>query len=204
MSRFKQFESQAKALGHRFIAGIDEAGRGPLAGPVVAAACIILSDTEFPHLNDSKLMTEAEREKLFDSLPFRTDLYYGIGIVDHETIDRINILQATFLAMQRAVAQLPVVPDLLLIDGNRSFQTQIPVQTIIKGDQLSQSIALASVVAKVTRDRMMHEFDLIYPQYRFAQHKGYPTALHTEMIRQHGFSPIHRKTFKLNRSTPAI
>jgi ribonuclease HII len=204
MIHFKPFEAEAKALGHRFIAGVDEAGRGPLAGPVVAAACIILSDGDFPHLNDSKLMTEKERENLFDSLPARSDLYYGIGVVDHETIDRINILQATFLAMQQAVSQLPVDPDLLLIDGPLAWKTKIPVQTIVKGDRLCQSIALASVLAKVTRDRMMRDFNQIYPQYKFAQHKGYPTALHAEMIRQYGLSPIHRKSFKVNRNASSI
>jgi ribonuclease HII len=193
---WKKFEKEAKALGFQHIAGIDEAGRGPLAGPVVAAACIIKDSLDIPLINDSKKMSEKLRDQIFDEFIHHPDISYGIGIVDHLEIDQLNILQATFLAMKRAVEKLSITPDLLLVDGNQSPKIPIKTWTIVKGDALSQSIAMASILAKVTRDRLMLQLDSLYPKYGFAQHKGYPTAHHKLMIQEFGLSPVHRKTFK--------
>jgi ribonuclease HII len=193
---WKKFEKEAKALGFQLIAGIDEAGRGPLAGPVVAAACIIADHLYIPAINDSKKLSEKQRDQIYLDYINHPDIDYGVGIVDHGEIDELNILQATFLAMRRAVEQLPKVPDLLLVDGNQSPKISIKTWPIVKGDALSQSIAMASIIAKVTRDKMMNELDHLYPQYGFAKHKGYPTAYHKEMIAKHGLSSVHRKTFK--------
>lgn len=193
---WKKFEKEAKALGFQLIAGIDEAGRGPLAGPVVAAACIIADHLYIPAINDSKKLSEKQRDQIYLDYINHPDIDYGVGIVDHVEIDELNILQATFLAMRRAVEQLPKVPDLLLVDGNQSPKISIKTWPIVKGDALSQSIAMASIIAKVTRDKMMNELDHLYPQYGFAKHKGYPTAYHKEMIAKHGLSSVHRKTFK--------
>ena len=194
------FEKKIKAQGFQCIAGIDEAGRGPLAGPVVAAACILPEGVLFPYLNDSKQLLPKERESLFQEITSHPDLFYGIGIVDVEVIDQINILQATFVAMQQAVAALKKIPDYLLVDGNQlpqfSIPVPIPVQGLVQGDGLSLSIAAASVIAKVTRDRILEELDLKWPQYGFKQHKGYATEKHQQAIFQFGPCPIHRKSFE--------
>jgi ribonuclease HII len=188
------FESAALDEGHTLICGIDEAGRGPWAGPVVASA-VILDPKNIPQgLNDSKKLNEAKREFLFD--PIMQSSQVGIGIVSAAEIDEINILQATFLAMQRAFSQLEITPHLALIDGNKSPKLNCKTQTIIGGDAKSLSIAAASIIAKVTRDRIMHQHDQSYPQYGFARHKGYGTAAHTAALAIHGPCAEHRKSFK--------
>ena len=189
-----QFETAALASGHAIICGIDEAGRGPWAGPVVASA-VILDSKNIPRgLNDSKKLNEARREALFE--PITQTSQVGTGIVSAAEIDEINILQATFLAMQRAFDQLWNKPHLALIDGNKAPQLQCKTQTIIGGDAKSLSIAAASIIAKVTRDRLMHELHSLYPQYGFASHKGYGTAAHAAALAQHGPCAEHRKSFK--------
>ena len=176
------------------ICGVDEAGRGPLAGPVCAAAVILPPHLEIPGLNDSKKLSDKRRRELMPVIKEQA-LAYGIGYASHEEIDEINILQATFLAMERALAQLEVRPDLALIDGNRQKDFGLPVQTVIQGDNLSANIAAASVLAKVTRDDLMLEMAEKYPQYGFEIHKGYGTKRHYEALREFGPSPIHRMTF---------
>jgi len=188
-------ERQAEKAGYRTVAGVDEAGRGPLAGPVVAAAVIFPHGLSLPGLRDSKKLSPAQRNQWFEHIRQQC-MGFGIAVVDEATIDEINILQATRLAMKRAVEQLSVSADLLLIDGNRGIESGIDQKTIVGGDDASQSIAAASVLAKVTRDRMMEAHDETYPQYGFSQHKGYGTRMHRERIRQYGPCPIHRKTFK--------
>ena len=177
-----------------YVCGIDEAGRGPLAGPVVAAAVILPKGMVIPYVNDSKKLTERRREMLYPEIMEKA-LAVGVGIASPERIDEINILQATYEAMRQALAQLPVRPDVLLNDAVRIPGVDIPQVPIIKGDAKSISIACASVIAKVTRDRMMVEYDQLYPEYGFAGHKGYGSAAHVEAIRQVGPCPIHRKTF---------
>lgn len=188
------WEQKAKEQGYSLVCGIDEAGRGPLAGPVYAAAVILPDGLELPGLNDSKKLTEKKREELF-SLICEKAVAYGIGCASEQEIDEINILQATYLAMRRAVEELPVPAEYALVDGNRMPPLAIPGETIVKGDASSASIAAASILAKVSRDRVMKMMDEVYPQYQFAKHKGYGTKLHVEMIREYGPSPIHRKTF---------
>lgn len=188
------WEQKAKEQGYSLVCGIDEAGRGPLAGPVYAAAVILPDGLELPGLNDSKKLTEKKREELF-SLICEKAIAYGIGCASEQEIDEINILQATYLAMRRAVEELPVPAEYALVDGNRMPPLAIPGETIVKGDASSASIAAASILAKVSRDRVMKMMDEVYPQYQFAKHKGYGTKLHVEMIREYGPSPIHRKTF---------
>ena len=188
------FEFQALNDGRTIICGIDEAGRGPWAGPVVASA-VILDPKNIPEgLNDSKKLNEARREALFD--PIMQSSHVGVGIVSAAEIDEINILQATFLAMQRAFSQLQPKPDLALIDGNKSPKLDCKTQTIVGGDAKSLSIAAASIIAKVTRDRIMHQLDLVYPQFSFARHKGYGTATHAAALAIHGPCDEHRKSFK--------
>ena len=176
------------------LCGVDEAGRGPLAGPVCAAAVMLPPGLEIPGLNDSKKLSENKREALYDTIIAQA-LSYGIAFATVEEIEEHNILGATFLAMNRAIAQLSPQPALALIDGNRTKAFGLPVRTIVKGDSLSASIAAASILAKVTRDRLMEEYDAQYPQYGFAVHKGYGTKRHYEALREFGPSPIHRKTF---------
>ncbi len=176
------------------ICGVDEAGRGPLAGPVCAAAVILPSGMEIPGLTDSKKLSDKKRRELMPVIKERA-IAYGIAFASHEEIDSINILQATFLAMERALAQLNVRPDLVLIDGNRQKDFGINVETVVKGDSLSANIAAASVLAKVTRDDYMLEMAQLYPQYGFDIHKGYGTKAHYEALTVHGPSPIHRMTF---------
>ena len=176
------------------ICGVDEAGRGPLAGPVCAAAVILPAGLVIPGLDDSKKLSDKRRRELFPIIK-ENALAYGIAFSTHEEIDEINILQATFLAMERALAQLKIKPDLALIDGNRQKDFGINVETVVKGDSRSANIAAASVLAKVTRDEYMEQIAKDYPQYGFEIHKGYGTKAHYEALRQHGPSPIHRMTF---------
>jgi len=194
MSELWKYEHIYTEQGCKIICGIDEAGRGPLAGPVCAAAVILPLDLEIEGLNDSKKLTEKRREALYDII-IEKAIAYGVAFASEEEIDEINILQATFLAMQRAVEQLAVKPDMVLVDGNREPELEFPVKTIVKGDSLSANIAAASILAKVTRDRLMVELDAQYPQYGFAVHKGYGTKAHYAALTEHGMCPSHRRTF---------
>lgn len=187
-------ENGSYAQGIQVICGVDEAGRGPLAGPVCAAAVILPKHLELPGLTDSKKLTDKRRRELFPIIKEQA-IAYGIGLASEQEIDEINILQATFLAMERALAQLSVRPDLALIDGNREKDFGIPVKTVVKGDSLSANIAAASILAKVTRDDLMLEIAKQYPEYGFDIHKGYGTKAHYEALRAHGASPVHRSTF---------
>ena len=188
------YEHQALADGFSCVCGIDEAGRGPLAGPVCAAAVILPPDAVIEGLNDSKKLTDKKRRALYDVITEQA-VSYGIAFADEHEIDEINILQATFLAMRRAFGQLSVQPDIALIDGNRAPGLSCCERTIVHGDALSASVAAASILAKVTRDRLMEEYDAQYPQYGFAVHKGYGTQRHYAALREHGACPIHRQTF---------
>jgi len=188
------FERQARTNGFLLVAGIDEAGRGPLAGPVVAAAVILPVGLRIKGVNDSKKLSPDTRERLFDAIMSQA-LSVGVGMGSAELIDRINILQATRHAMLEAVSQLAPQPDYLLIDGISTINSPVPQKTIKKGDSLSLSIAAASIIAKVTRDRLMRELDKVHPGYGFSGHKGYGSALHMEAIRRLGPSPVHRLTF---------
>lgn len=176
-------------------AGVDEAGRGPLAGPVVAAAVILDKSKEIKGLNDSKKLSQKRRDELFDRI-INDSLTFGIGIVDNLQIDKINILQAALKAMEIAVDNLNQTPDFIFIDGNQKISLELPQRSITKGDSKCASIAAASIIAKVTRDRIMAEYDSKFPNYNFLKHKGYPTKNHYEMIKKFGPCPIHRKTFK--------
>ena len=187
-------EKECFADGYSCICGVDEAGRGPLAGPVCAAAVILPMGVEIPGLNDSKKLTDKKRRELFPVIK-ETAVAYGIAFATHEEIDQINILQATYLAMERAMAQLSTKPDLALIDGNRAKDFGLPVKTVVHGDSLSASIAAASILAKVTRDEYMEKMALEYPQYGFEIHKAYGTKAHYEALRQYGHCPIHRLSF---------
>ncbi len=189
------FEIEARRRGCRLVAGIDEAGRGPLAGPVVAAAVILTDDVDSAGIDDSKKLTPTRRDRLYEHL-YAAARSIGIGVVDAAEIDRVNILQATLSAMAMAVANLRPQPDHLLIDGVFTIASDVPQQAIKKGDALSVSIAAASIVAKVTRDRMMSQTDALYPEFGFGRHKGYPTTDHRAAIMHHGCCPIHRRTFK--------
>ena len=189
-----RYEREAFAEGFAVVCGVDEAGRGPLAGPVCAAAVILPRETVIEGLNDSKKLTDQKRRALYDVITERA-VAYGIAFASEQEIDEINILQATFLAMERAMQKLTVRPQLALIDGNRAKDFGLPVRTIVSGDALSASIAAASILAKVTRDRLMEELDGEYPQYGFAIHKGYGTKRHYEALRAFGPCPIHRRTF---------
>ena len=188
------YENEKRALGYKYVCGCDEAGRGPLCGPVVAAAVILPDDCNIEGLNDSKKLTEKKREALFDVIK-ETAIAYAIAEASPEEIDEINILNASMLAMRRAVDALPVKADFALIDGNCSRGFEIPTETIVKGDAKSASIAAASILAKVTRDRQCEQLDKLYPQYNIAKHKGYPTKEHMDAVREHGPSAIHRKSF---------
>ena len=190
-----EYENTARTKGYNIIVGVDEAGRGPLAGPVVAAAVAYAPEWQLAGLDDSKKISPQARERLFPIIKDQA-LGHGIGIVDVATIDEINILQAALLAMKYAVSALPEKPDILLIDGNKRIVTEVEQWTIVKGDSLSQSIAAASVLAKVTRDRLMEKYHEEFPQYEFDRHKGYGTRLHRDLIREHGPCSIHRRTFK--------
>ena len=189
-----EIEDENYAEGFHVICGVDEAGRGPLAGPVCAAAVILPPHTRIPGLNDSKKLTDKKRRELFPVICEQA-LAYGIGMATEQEIDEINILQATFLAMQRAMDELQVRPDLALIDGNRQKDFGLPVKTVVKGDSLSANIAAASVLAKVTRDDLMIRQAEQFPEYGFEIHKGYGTKAHYAALEQYGPSPIHRMTF---------
>ena len=189
-----EIENNVYSDGYQVICGVDEAGRGPLAGPVCAAAVILPRGLEIPGLTDSKKLTDKKRRELFPIIKEQA-VAYGIGLASHDEIDEINILQATYLAMERALAQLPVKPDIALIDGNRAKDFGLPVRTVVKGDSLSANIAAASILAKVTRDDLMLEMAEKYPEYGFEIHKGYGTKAHYAALTEHGPSPIHRMTF---------
>ena len=189
-----EYEEKRYAEGYVAVCGCDEAGRGPLCGPVVAAAVILPLGIEIEGLNDSKKLTEKKREKLFDVIKEKA-VAYAIAEATPEEIDEINILNASMLAMRRAVEALSVKADFALIDGNCSRGFEIPTETVVKGDAKSCSIAAASILAKVTRDRGCIELDKMYPEYGIAKHKGYPTKDHMDAVREHGPSPAHRKTF---------
>ncbi len=188
------YEEKHYKEGFLAVCGCDEAGRGPLCGPVVAAAVILPRGLEIEGLNDSKKLSEKKREKLFDIIKQKA-LAYGIAEASPEQIDELNILNASMLAMKRAIEALPLPADFALIDGNCSRGFEIPTETIIGGDAKSCSVAAASILAKVTRDRLCQEQDKLYPQYGIAKHKGYPTKDHMNAVRLYGPSPIHRKTF---------
>lgn len=198
MSDLWQIENTLYEQGIRYICGVDEAGRGPLAGPVCAAAVILPQGIDIPGLNDSKKLSDKKRRELFPIIKEKA-IAYGIAFADHKEIDEINILQATYMAMERAIAQLTVKPDFALIDGNRAKDFGLPVKTVVHGDSLSASIAAASILAKVTRDDWMEKAALQYPQYHFDIHKGYGTKAHYEALDRHGLCPIHRITFLRKR-----
>ena len=189
-----EIEDEFYGKGYKVICGVDEAGRGPLAGPVCAAAVILPDHLELPGLNDSKKLSDKKRRELFPLIKEQA-IAYGIGLASEQEIDEINILQATFLAMERAIAQLEGKADLALIDGNRAKDFGLPVKTVVKGDSLSASIAAASILAKVTRDDMMEAYSNDYPGYGFEIHKGYGTKAHYAALTEKGPSPIHRMTF---------
>ncbi len=191
----KEFEQEARRCGYRHIAGLDEAGRGPLAGPVVAAAVILPFSCRLPGVNDSKQLTDAERQVLFAAI-FEKAVAIGVGSADASEIDSINILEATRLAMRRAIAGLDPPPDYLLLDALSLPDVALPSRPIIKGDALSVSIAAASIIAKVTRDRLMASYHRTYPQYNFLSHKGYCTEEHLSRLADHGPCAIHRRTFE--------
>lgn len=191
----RAFENEALGKGFRWIAGIDEAGRGPLAGPVVSAAVILPASVRLPGVTDSKKLTPRMRARQYEEI-YRHSAAVGIGIVDPVEIDRINILRAALLSMAISVQNLRPRPDFLLIDGTFTIPMDLPQQAIPKGDLKSVSIAAASIVAKVTRDRLMERYHEEYPQFGFSKHKGYPTAAHREAIKKFGCSPIHRRSFR--------
>ncbi|MHC1738097.1 MAG: ribonuclease HII [Ignavibacteriaceae bacterium] len=190
----KRFDDEFRINGINLIAGVDEAGRGPLAGPVVAAAVILPPDYNNFQINDSKKLTKAKRNLLFEEIK-KHALSFAYEVVSREVIDEINILKATLLGMERSVGNLSIVPDIILIDGNRSFKSELNIRTIVKGDQKSLSIAAASIIAKVIRDEIMVRLDSLYPQYDWKSNKGYPTKRHIESIGKFGITDLHRKTF---------
>ena len=191
----RQIEKTVRQKGFSRIAGIDEAGRGPLAGPVVSAAVILPADFFCPDIRDSKKLSEKKRRQLFPEIMTHA-LAVGVGVCDHREIDTTNILAAALCSMKRAVMNLDPGADFLLVDGKFLVNTDIPQQAVVRGDSLSLSIAAASIIAKVTRDRIMATLDQAYPQYHFIRHKGYPTGVHRQAIKDHGPCPVHRKTFK--------
>lgn len=199
MSCLCVYETRARLLGFAQIAGVDEAGRGPLAGPIVAAACIVPEHVSFQGIQDSKKLSSSRREFFYHAILNEPGVIYGIGIVSSCIIDQINILQATLRAMLKAVQSLPKRPDYILVDGNQAPHFGIPTQTIIRGDSLSQSIMAAAILAKYIRDLLMQEYHLRWPQYGFDAHKGYGTKAHLKALEK-GPCPLHRKTFApLNR-----
>lgn len=189
-------EQELWTRGLDILAGVDEAGRGPLAGPVVAAAVILPKDLAIPGVDDSKKLSEKRREQLYDEVCARA-VAFGVGIVDHEAIDRLNILQATILAMHRAIDGLILPPKFLLVDGTTFRHELIPFRTVVDGDARSLTIAAASIVAKVTRDRLMRQYDVDFPAYGFARNKGYGTPEHLDAIKRLGYCPIHRRSFHI-------
>jgi len=189
------FEKELRQKGFKTIAGVDEAGRGPLAGPVVAAACILPENYQLAGLNDSKKLTKKLRKSLYEHLIQDVDVCFSVAIVDAKTIDEINILQASLLAMKNAVEALEKSADYILIDGTHAFKTQTSYECLVKGDSRSISIAAASIIAKELRDEKMLEMHESYPEYHFDEHKGYGTAKHIAALKKHGPTPIHRKSF---------
>lgn len=189
-------ENEKKAMGYKFIAGVDEAGRGPLAGPVCVASVILPDGAYLEKINDSKKLTDKVKDKLYDEIK-EIAVAYSIVLISHEEIDRLNILYATFKGMRDAVNELSVKPDFVLIDGNKISGMELPHECVVKGDSKSISIAAASILAKVTRDRYMMELDEKYPEYNFKKHKGYPTKEHYEALKKYGASEVHRKSFNL-------
>ena len=188
------YEIEAHENGYNVVCGVDEAGRGPLAGPVFAAAVILPENYTHEILNDSKKLSEKKRDLVYDDI-VKDAICWSVGIADEKEIDEINILNATFLAMKRAVDGLKIKPDLAYIDGNQYPKTGVKEITIVKGDGKCMSVAAASIIAKVSRDRFMLEIAEKYPEYQFSKHKGYGTKLHYEMIEKYGVSPVHRRTF---------
>ena len=198
LTELKKIDTEFVNMGMKYICGIDEAGRGPLAGPVVVASVIMPEDSMLEGVNDSKKISESKREKLYELIT-KEAISYGVGIIDQEEIDDINILQATKKGLTEALRAMEVKPNVILVDALTGIDTLgIPYKSVIKGDAKSYSIACASIVAKVTRDRIMREWDKVYPEYGFSGHKGYGTAKHIEAIRKYGLTPIHRKTFCKN------
>ncbi len=193
-----RFERELWNKGFTYVAGVDEAGRGPLAGPVVAAAVVFGPCMFIPEVNDSKQLSSVMREHLFDEIMGKA-VAVGVGVISHDVIDQVNILNATFLAMHEALRRLPVVPEFVLVDGNRFVTNGTPFTTIIGGDACSFSVAAASIIAKVSRDRIMVQYDGQFPGYGFAKHKGYATVEHREAIRRLGYCGIHRRTFRLRQ-----
>ncbi len=189
-----QIENSLYKSGYNFICGVDEAGRGPLCGPVVAAAVILPKDECIEGVNDSKKISEKKREKLYDEILLKA-IAVGVGISDVDIIEKVNILNATKLAMKQAIENLNITPDYVLIDGNQMIDIKIPANTVVSGDAKSESIAAASIIAKVTRDRMLIKWDKDYPEYGFAKHKGYGTKRHIEAIEKYGLTKIHRPSF---------
>ncbi len=189
-----ELETKCLKEGYSLIAGVDEVGRGPLAGPVCAAAVILPVGLEIEGVNDSKKLTEKKRELLYDVIAEKA-VAWSVSFIDPEVIDEINIRQATHLAMERAVCELVKQPDFLLVDGNDKIPFPVPSAYIVKGDAKSLSIAAASIMAKVTRDRYMVEMSQEYPEYGFEKHKGYGTAVHMDAIRKYGLTPLHRRSF---------
>lgn len=194
MTDLYRLENELREQGFQTICGIDEAGRGPLAGPVCAAACILPAGLVIEGLNDSKKLSEKRREALYETITAEA-LAWAVCLVDEKTIDEINILQATYRAMRGAVQRLPVKPELCLVDGNRDPGLGLPTRTVVKGDASCASVAAASILAKVTRDRLMVEYDKRYPGYGFAVHKGYGTKAHYAAVAGLGLCPIHRRSF---------
>lgn len=190
-------ETLARAKGYRCVAGVDEAGRGPLAGPVLAAACTIPEGIFFGYINDSKLLTSQKRKVLFEQLTTHEGVQFGVGRIEQDEIDRINIYQATLAAMRMAVAQLKEQPDVLLVDGMHLAIEGIHAQRIVQGDRLSQMIAAASIIAKESRDQIMIQYHEVYPEYGFDEHKGYATEKHRAALHKYGPCPLHRRTFKM-------
>lgn len=198
LKRLKQTDKDFFDMGMKYVCGIDEAGRGPLAGPVVVACVIMPEDSAIPGVNDSKKVSESKREKLYDQI-LEEAIAYGVGIIYQDEIDEMNILQATKKGLTDALKAMELKPNVILVDALTGIDTLgVPYKSIIKGDATSYSIAAASIIAKVTRDRIMREWDKVYPEYGFAGHKGYGTAKHVAVIKQYGLTPIHRKTFCKN------
>ena len=198
LTNLKELEQKIYSDGAKYICGIDEAGRGPLAGPVVVASCIMPRNSFLENVNDSKKVSEKKREKVYEEI-IKEAVSYGIGIIDEGKIDEINILQATKLGLTNSIKELKTIPDLILVDALREIDTcGIPYMSIIKGDATCYSIAAASIIAKVTRDRIMLEYDKIYPEYGFARNKGYGTSEHIASIKKYGLCPIHRRSFVKN------
>lgn len=194
LQKMLEIEEGLYSKGIKLVCGVDEAGRGPLCGPVVAAAVILKPDSKIEGVNDSKKLSEKKREQVYEAI-MQNALAVGVGISDVDVIESVNILNATKLAMKEAISKLKVQPEYVLIDGNQMIDITIPGETVVHGDAISESIAAASIIAKVTRDRMLIEWDKEYPEYGFAKHKGYGTKAHIDAIAKYGLTPIHRPSF---------